>query len=175
MKTITQKSMLAAFQKLDQRSAKSFSLIMGGGGAMILAHDYPLATSDVDALPKGIEFSDIDASIKDIAQELQLPPDWMNPYFSTFVYTLPADYEKRLIEVYKGTQLTVKALGAEDMLILKCFAHRTKDIGHAKALIKKGADLKFVETHIESLLIKKIPHSEQALDFLDQIKDELGI
>jgi hypothetical protein len=35
------------------------------------------------------------------------------------------------------------------MLIMKCFAHREKDLGHARALLKKGVDLKLVERAIE--------------------------
>jgi hypothetical protein len=175
MKPIDKKSMKAAFEELDRRSKKSFQLIMGGGGAMIAAHNYALATSDVDAITKGIEFVEIEDLVKEIARLQNLPPDWLNSHFSTFVFTLPSDYETRLIEVFSGNKLKVKALGREDMLVLKCFAHRTKDLGHAKNLIKSGANIKFVEAHIESLAKNKIPQAPEALDFLDQLKDELGI
>ena len=122
---------------------------MGGGGAMILGHKFPMATTDVDAIPKGIDISELDVFIKKISIEKNIPADWLNPYFSQFAYTLPADYESRLIEVFSGKRLAVLALGCEDMLILKCFAHRKKDIAHARQLLKLGANVKFVETRIQ--------------------------
>lgn len=52
---------------------------------------------------------------------------------------------------------------------MKCFAGRAKDVAHARALIKAGADVKFVENHIESLKKKRIPGSDRAIDFLDDL------
>lgn len=61
------------------------------------------------------------------------------------------------------------------MLILKCFAHRGKDVGHAKALVKQKADIDLVEKHINKLIKKNLPLSKKALDFLYDILDELGL
>ena len=150
------------------------TLIIGGGGAMLLAHHFTLATSDIDAVPRGIEMSQLDPFIKRVAMELGLAPDWLNPYFATFSHTLPSDYGTRLIPVFQGKRIKALALGKEEMLIMKCFAHRQKDVGHAKALIKAGADHAKVGDHIESLLKKKIPGAQQALDFLDDVLDQVG-
>src|ERR1039457_1220490 len=96
-KQITSISIKKAFERLSQLVPLPFSLIMGGGGAMIMAHGFPLATADVDAVPKGIDISALDKYIKQIAQEQGLPSDWLNPYFSTFMHTLPNDYGDRLV------------------------------------------------------------------------------
>lgn len=138
---------------------------------MILAHQFPLATSDIDAVPRGIDFSEIDALVKKVALDLGLPADWMNPYFSTFSYTLPEDYSKRLIPAFEGNFLTVLALGKEEMLIMKCFAHRPKDIGHGRQLVRLGADLKMVEKQIEWLQEKGIKEADRALDFFDELRE----
>jgi hypothetical protein len=47
-KPISLKIMKQAFSVLDKKLSAPLILIMGGGGAMISAHDYPLATTDVD-------------------------------------------------------------------------------------------------------------------------------
>ncbi|MBL7542627.1 MAG: hypothetical protein JNL11_02370 [Bdellovibrionaceae bacterium] len=172
-KPLTEKIMRAAFNTLDGKLNQNVTLIMGGGGAMILAHHYPLATTDVDAIPKGMEIHELDQYIKSVAIELNLPGDWLNPYFSSFSHTLPADYSERLIQVFSGKRLSVEALGKEEMLIMKCFAHREKDVGHAKQLIKLGADLKLVEKQIELMRSKKIPQSNEALDFLDDLLEQM--
>lgn len=106
------------------------------------------------------------------AKSLTCPPDWLNPYFLTFTHTLPQDYGQRLIKVFDGRSLEALALGREDLLIMKCFAGRAKDIAHARALIKAGANIKFVEKHIESLKKKRIPGTDKALDFLDDLSGE---
>jgi hypothetical protein len=56
MENLTKDLMLKALLALDRKLNKKVTLIVGGGGAMILAHEFPLATSDIDAIPKGMEF-----------------------------------------------------------------------------------------------------------------------
>jgi hypothetical protein len=167
--------MLTALNRLDQLlKGGPVTLIMGGGGAMILAHGFPMGTTDIDAVPVGMELSELDILVKQVAVELLIAPDWLNPYFSTFSHTLPSDYGQRLIEVFSGSRLVVKALGKEEMLIMKCFAHRQKDVAHAKALILGGAKLALVESQLEHLKAKSIPGTQAALDFLDDVLDQLG-
>jgi len=161
--------MKKALARLDELLTEPTTLIIGGGGAMILAHGYPLATSDLDAIPEGMDVAKLDPLVKQIASEQGLPSDWLNPYFSTFAHTLPEDYGERLVEVYRGAHLRARALGKEEMLIMKCFAHRQKDVSHARALLKKGADVDRVETQIEKLRDKGIPGAQDALDFLDDL------
>lgn len=160
---------LKALKRLDELLAQEITLLIGGGGAMILAHNFPLSTADLDAIPKSHPPEVLDPQVKQISKELDLPPDWLNPYFSTFTHTLPQDYGQRLIKVFDGHNLEALALGREDLLIMKCFAGRAKDIPHARALIKAGADIKFVEKHIEYLKKKRIPGADKALDFLDDL------
>lgn len=168
---LSKKIFLQALTRLSELLVEPVTLIAGGGGAMILAHNFPLSTTDLDAVPKSISPIELDVFVKQIAIEQGLAPDWLNPYFSTFTHTLPADYGSRLISVFKTEKLEVLALGREDLLIMKCFAARAKDIAHAKALIKAKADISFVEKHIESLKKKRIPGAEKALDFLDDVQD----
>ena len=141
---------------------------------MVLAHGYRLATTDIDAVPKGIEFGELDPLVKQVAAQLHLPTDWLNPYFSTFSHTLPPDYGDRLIPILETSALKVLALGAEDLLIMKCYAHRKKDVGHARALLRKKPNLQIVEDRIDVLLEKGIPGSQAALDFLQEVQELEG-
>ncbi len=171
---LTADRMRQALQRLSELLDRPVTLILGGGGAMILAHHFPLSTLDLDAVPKGIELHELDQWVKQVAREQNLASDWLNPYFGIFVHTLPQDYAQRLIQVFAQGNLTVQALGKEEMLIMKCFAHRQKDVGHARALIRKGANAEFVEKQIQSLLKKKIPQAQEALDFLYDVLDQEG-
>jgi hypothetical protein len=176
MGPLTKTIMNEAFAALDRRLAKlippkKISLIVGGGGAMILAHRFPKGTMDVDAIPRDGNADELAPLVREVAKELSLEPDWLNPYFSTFSHTLPPDYSERLIRVYDGKFLIAEALGKEDMLIMKCFAHRAKDIPHARALIREKANLDLVEKRLAQLLQKKIPGTESAMKFLQEVLD----
>ncbi|MBX7148023.1 hypothetical protein K1X76_02970 [bacterium] len=169
--------MLNAFKALDSKLKTQAKLLLGGGGAMVLAYDFPLATHDLDALfyQSSITEADVEKEIIEVADELGIPKDWLNSHFQTFLYTLPKNYPTRLKTIYEGPHLKVDALGKEDLLILKCFAGRDKDIPHAKALIKKGADPDIAEAHIKEMAEKNIPKAEEAKEFLTNILDDLGL
>jgi len=169
---LTAQLMKTALEALDAKLKTSVRLIIGGGGAMILAHHFPLATTDIDGIPgAGMSAEELDPFVKEVANELNLPKDWLNPYYVTFTHVLPKDYNIRLKIVFEFSHLTVEALSKDDLLIMKCFAGRIKDQPHVKALVRSGANTKFAENHIESLKAKGIPGAEKALDFLDEILD----
>jgi hypothetical protein len=171
MENLNAQMMKAGFSRLNELLPKKIELTVGGGGAMLLAHNFPLATTDVDAIPRGMSQDELKPLIEKIAKEFSYPVDWLNPWFESFTHVLPQDYSARLIRVFNSENLKVFALGSEDLLIMKCFAHRRKDIAHARALVREGANLDFVMDHIELLKSKKIPSSEEALNFLDEIMD----
>ena len=169
---LTAQLMEKALKALDQKLKSPVRLIIGGGGAMILAHHFPLATTDIDGIPGvGMTAEELDPLIKEVAVELEIQKDWLNPYYVTFTHVLPSDYSCRLKQVFQFSQLTVEALSKDDLLVMKCFAGRFKDQPHVRALVKSGASIKFVERHIEFLKSKGIPGAEKALDFLDEVLD----
>jgi Nucleotidyltransferase of unknown function (DUF6036) len=161
----------AAFRALDARLPRPLTLIVGGGTAMVLAYGLPVRTTDVDAYPASGRLDDLAPQIHDVAREVGLAPDWLNPHFETFAHVLPPDYGTRLREVFAGAKLRVMALGVEDLLIMKCFAGREKDVGHARALLKRKPDLRLVERHIEELVERGVPGALDAADFLDDIRE----
>ena len=148
-------SLRKAFRVLDARIEAPVTLIVGGGTAMMLAYGLPVRTRDVDAYTAT-------GHLEDLAP-------WMNPYFETYTHVLPSDYGSRLKEVFAGERLRVMALGVEDLLIMKCFAGREKDIGHARALLRKGPDLVLVDGRIQQLIEKGIQGAREAGDFFDDL------
>ena len=119
-------TMRKAFQLVDSELKNKARFIVGGGAAMTLAYSHPLATHDVDAFAArgGLSIADVDALAKKIATRLGIAGDWLNSHFDTYTIVLPSDYATRLRRVFNGKQLTVDALGPEDLLIMKCFAAR---------------------------------------------------
>ena len=167
---LTEKKLLKAFRSLDAALPAPVTLIVGGGTALMLAYHVPVRTTDVDAYPRSGSPDDLDSYIKAVARREQLPADWINPHFATFAHVLPQDYGSRLRGIYAGERLTVEALGPEDLLVMKCFAGRAKDVGHARALLKLKPDLQLVEARLQELIDRHLPGAEDAADFLDDLE-----
>ena len=162
----------AAFRALDARLEAPLTLVVGGGTAMMLAYGLPVRTTDVDAYPARGRLEDIAPKLRAVARELDLAPDWVNPHYETFAHVLPADYATRLRETFAGERLRVMALGVEDLLVMKCFAGREKDVGHARALLRRKPDLSVVERRLGELVEKGVPGALDAADFLDDLQEE---
>ncbi len=160
-----------AFRALDARLPRPLTLVVGEGTAMMLAYGLPVRTTDVDAYPVSGSLDDLGEEIRAVARELGLDSDWLNPHFETFAHVLPADYGSRLRPLFAGARLKVTALGVEDLLVMKCFAGREKDVGHARALLRRKPDLALVERRIEALVEKGVPGAADAADFLDDIQE----
>ncbi len=167
---LTLASLQAAFRALDARLEQPVTLVVGGGTAMMLAYGLQVRTTDVDAYPVRGRLDEIAPHVRAVARELGLAPDWVNPHYETFAHVLPADYGARLREVFAGERLLVMALGVEDLLVMKCFAGREKDVGHARALLKRSPDLRIVERRIEELVERGVPGALDAADFLDDLQ-----
>lgn len=174
--SLTAEIMKKALKKLDEMigaQGPAVELVIGGGGAMLLAYEFPIVTADIDGVPRGMTPDELDPFVKQVALDMNIAGDWLNPYYSTFTYVLPGDFRTRLQKVFQGQKLTVMALGREDLLLMKCFAHRAKDVPHARALLKQGAQVELVEKQIELLKKKGIPGTELAADFLDDLLDDM--
>jgi hypothetical protein len=166
---LTAAGLKRAFAALDGLLERPVALVVGGGTAMMLAHGLPVRTTDVDAYPTVGHLDEIAPLVREVARAQGLAPDWINPHFETFAHVLPADYGTRLQEVFAGARLRVLALGAEDLLVMKCFAGREKDVGHARALLRRVRDLGLVERRISALVERGVAGAADAADFLDDL------
>jgi hypothetical protein len=166
---LTAQLALKAFEALDAELDAPVRLILGGGTAMMLAHGLPVRTADVDAYPRNASLEPLLPAVRRVGRALGLSPDWLNPHFETFAHVLPADHGSRLVPVYAGKHLEVSALGAEDLLVMKCFAGREKDVGHARALLRRHPDLSLVERRLQELAERGLKGAQDALDFFDEL------
>ena len=166
--------MLNALKLLDKQLGAKARLVVGGGAAMVLAYNHPLATQDVDAFAArgGLRIVDLDTAAKKVAVSLGIAPDWLNSHFDTFTAVLPGDYATRLRRVFTGAHLEVEALSPEDLLIMKCFAGRDKDLPHARKLLRIANDLSIVDKQLTLLVERRYPGAQKAADFFDDLRDE---
>lgn len=155
-------------------SSKKVTLLVGGAGALVGCYNYKEKTTDVDALPLGSSLDEISVELKQIADDFQLPADWLNPHFSTFTLYLPSDYKKRCRRFFEAPALAVDALGPEDLMIMKLMAGRTKDQSHIRFLMKqKPLDLSVVENRLNELVALFPREAKKALDLFDDIQEDM--
>lgn len=166
---------LRALQELDEKmlaaGEKKVTLVIGGGGSMILQHNYKGGTVDIDAVPVNSDFEDLKPYMEGVAKKLKIAPDWLNPYYQAFTIYLPKDAKARMQTTFLGAVITVKSLGAEDVLIMKLMAGRAKDMGHIRHLLKMDLDLAIVEKQLEQLKKLYPKLASQALERLDELTE----
>ena len=164
---------LEALKKLDEKLTAAglgkVTLVVGGGGSMVIQHGYQGMTVDIDAVPIDIDFEELKPYMFEVSKELKIAPDWLNPYYQTFTVSLPDDARSRMKTIFTGNSLIVKSLGAEDILIMKLMAKRNKDMGHIRHLLRMGLDLKIVEKRLEELIKIYPDKAQKALDLFDEL------
>lgn len=171
---------LNAINELDAKLRESgkgpFTMLIGGGGAMLLGYHFKGATSDIDAI-LNTPLSEIETEYREVAKKLNLNADWINIHFSTFLGYLPADYESRIRQIFKGTNLIIKCLGPEDIAVMKFMAGRDKDTPHLRHLLKlPNINVSIIEERILQLVdIYGKAASSRALELFDELCGESGI
>lgn len=171
-KSLAEKALDVLDKKITEARLGMVHLAIGGGGSMMLNHDYVGMTMDIDAVPTNIEFDQLKPFISEIATELKISADWLNPYYGSFTHYLPQDSHSRMQKVFSGQSLQVNSLGAEDIIIMKLMAGRNKDRPHIMHLKKKKLNLKIVEKRLEELLKIHPSEAQKALDLFDEYFNE---
>ena len=172
MKQLTKQKVLKALKSLDHLAPKPFEMIIGGGTAMLCAYNSPLQTFDVDVILKNATMKEIEKAVWKVSEDMGLPKDWLNSWYASFIHTLPEDFSKRLKLIFKGKNIKAYVLGMEDLLIMKCCAHRVQDITYARILIRKKVDFIFVLNHLEELADKNILPDVKSVEFLGDILNQ---
>ncbi|GAA2545938.1 hypothetical protein GCM10010435_13880 [Winogradskya consettensis] len=114
-----------AFTVLGERLARRgvvADLFVVGGAAMALAYDANRVTRDVDAtcVPHGVVLEEA----RNVAEEPDLPPWWLNEQASAYVST-QKDVGSR--EVFDHQGIRVMAASPEHVFAMKAFAARSRD------------------------------------------------
>jgi predicted nucleotidyltransferase len=120
-----------AFTALGERLARRRVVadLFVGGAAMALAYDAGRVTRDVDAMfvPHGVVLEESRA----VAEELGLPPWWLNEQAS--VYVSGKDYPGKR-RVFDHPNLRIMVALPERIFAMKALAARTRDIDDLRSL-----------------------------------------
>lgn len=148
---LTKDKIIELFEKLNEKLKKQDEIGeigIVGGAAMCLAYNARLATKDIDAIFQPT--TEIREAVKEIAEEEDLPEDWLNDAVKGF-FSNNQPEKKELINL---SNLKVWTPEPEYLFAMKALSARkeSKDEEDTRFLIKK-------------IGIKNI---DQALDILDK-------
>jgi hypothetical protein len=147
---LSKQQMLKYIDMIDERLKEqglSGELCLFGGAVMCLVFDSRSATKDIDAI--FAPTADFYRIIKNIADEYDLPDDWLNSAVKGFVST------KHDVHLFRElSHLTIYAPSASYLLAMKCLA--------ARADTPDTEDIRFLLQHLN---IKSV---DQALQLLEQ-------
>jgi predicted nucleotidyltransferase len=137
----------SAFTALGARLARRgviADIFVVGGAAMALAYDANRVTRDVDAVfvPHGVVLDESRA----VAEELGLPPWWLNEQASVYVSGKDDPGRRR---VFDHPNLRVSVASPEHIFAMKALAARTRDLDDLRRL----AELVGVHTVDDALRI----------------------
>lgn len=104
-------------------------LFVVGGAAMALAYDASRVTRDVDAMfvPHGVVVEEARA----VAEELGLPPWWLNEQASVYVSGKDDPGKRR---VFDHPNLRIMVASPEHIFAMKALAARTRDVDDLRSL-----------------------------------------
>jgi hypothetical protein len=99
---------------------------------------------------------------------LDLPPGWLNGSIQSYADVLPPDYESRLTSLPAWGKLQVAVIHRKDVIVMKLFAGRPRDITDVIALKPSPDELEFARNQLPRLTHIDATRAARLVQLLDQ-------
>jgi hypothetical protein len=140
-----------AFAILGDRLNKPARLLIGGAGALILGGELTRATTDCDVLRSDPDMGQLQGDIRTVGERCGLPGGWLNGSAQTYAEILPPDYESRLQSLPPFGRLQVMVLHRQDVLVMKLYAGRPRDLADIATLAPTASEIQFARDELPRL------------------------
>jgi hypothetical protein len=149
--TLTRSDLEGALAALGARCHRETTLLLGGSAALILTNVLLRATNDGDVLASHPDLGRLQAAIRAVAHDRGLPDGWLNGSVQSYTEILPPDYERRVTTLPPFGRLSVSLIGRRDVIVMKFFSGRPKDLGDLERIAPTPAELAFVARELPRL------------------------
>lgn len=140
-----------ALERLGARCPPGSEIMLAGGSALILGGYINRGTSDGDVIHADPRLAELRSHIAAVAEELDLPPGWLNDGVKAWAGVLPPDFRNRLEDVGTFGNLRVRRLGRLDLLVMKFFSLRAVDLDDLDELGPTAEEVAFVRGQMERI------------------------
>jgi len=156
-----------AFAALGKRVHQPTRVLIGGAGALILGGELNRATMDCDVLLSHPDMGQLQGYIRTVAERCGLPSGWLNGSAQTYAEILPPDYESRLHSLPPFGRLQVMVLHRQDVLVMKLYAGRPRDLADITALAPTDREIQFAHGQLARLRRIDVARTERMRVVLD--------
>jgi len=130
--------LIEIIHELDKNLTATFDIILIGGAAMILHFGAKRTTRDVDVFILRGGASVLRKAVKTVAENRELPEDWLNDAAKGFAGILLPDFYHRLIPLaYEFNNIRLYILGLPELVALKIIALREQDLEDLELLLPR--------------------------------------
>jgi nucleotide-binding universal stress UspA family protein len=146
---------------------RTIELAIVGGAAGLLVHVLPgsVTTSDVDAIcfrpPDGVE--EILRAADLVADQQGIAKGWLNTEAGLFVNAMPPAWENRRVDIGTFGRLQVFAISRADLIAMKFYAHRERDLEHLAKIKITRDELAFTTTYLHTLVVR-LPQEQSKIN-----------
>lgn len=152
---MTSKSLQSALLHLGSTLRENASLTLGGSAALLLTGALDRFTDDGDVVESSVDFATLLDAVRQVEVVELAPPGWLNTSIQAYTHVLPADYRSRLVHLPRMGRLDVSLLGRPDVILMKTYAHRPRDLQDLLAVAPTEQELAFVEQCIPRIAAKE--------------------
>ncbi len=170
---MTGAALRAALVRLGAELREPASLILGGSAALLLTGVLNRVTSDGDVVESLPEFGKLQDVIRRVETSEQAPPGWLNTSVQSYTHVLPRDYRSRLVPLPQMGKLHVTLLGRADVVLMKVYAGRPRDLTDLRAVEVTEAELSHVETSLPEVARHEPDKAKRMQAILSDLRKQL--
>ncbi len=143
------------------------TLLLGGSAALILRHALDRGTNDGDVLTLSPGLDRLQAAIRAVAHDRGLPDGWLNGSVQSYAEVLPPDYASRVTTLPPFGRLSVSLVSRKDVIVMKFFSGRPKDISDLQQIGPTAAERSFAAHEVPRLAKIDVEKAKRMQALLD--------
>lgn len=165
---MSREALWRALATLGRHAREPVSLVLGGSAALILSKELRRPTDDGDVVASEPEIGNLQELIRNVADREGLPPGWLSGSIQSYTHVLPKDYERRLVSLPSFGHLRVRLLGRPDVILMKVYGMRARDVEDLRAIRPTTEELVFVRAQLPRITAKEPEKAQEMSAFLDE-------
>ena len=159
-----------ALLRLGRTLPEPASITLGGSAALLLAGELDRRTDDGDVVESSVDFARLLDSVRKVEMIEQAPAGWLNTSIQSYTHVLPADFRTRLVRLPRMGRLDVSLLGRPDVVLMKAYAGRERDLQDLIAVAPSPEELAFVERHAPRIAEREPAKAAEMRDVVTDLR-----